>query len=116
LKLSLRKYLPQFAVIAALSLSFNASIQAVVLAESTFDESSFASSDASTSWTTSDISSGEGGPMTISGTEGNPAPAIGITFGGFDYATLEDSLTADGYYSFTLTPDVASVSPRFRVS
>lgn len=96
------------AAFAVLSLSINASVQAAVLAEFTFDGSSLASSDASTSWGTSDISNGAGVPMTISGTEGAPAPAIGITFGEFDYATLDASLSAGGYYTFTVTPDAGT--------
>ncbi len=99
------------AALAVFSLSFNASVQADVLAEYTFDGASLASSDASTSWATSDISNGTGLPSisdSISGTEGTPAPGIEITFGGFDYADIGASLTANGYYTFTVTPDAGT--------
>ncbi|WFB36346.1 PEP-CTERM sorting domain-containing protein [Kiritimatiellota bacterium B12222] len=97
-----------FSSLLFLSLFITAALQADVLAEYTFTDSSFASTDASTSWTTSDLGNGVGLPLTVSATEGNPAPGIEITFGGFDYADLSASLVANGYYSFTITPDAGT--------
>ncbi len=94
--------------IAALSLSFNSWVQADILAEYKFPGTSLTSNDASTTWETSDISAGAGVPMTVSGTEGNPAPGIEITFNDFNYANLGISLANDAYYSFTVTPDAST--------
>ncbi|MDQ8206307.1 PEP-CTERM sorting domain-containing protein [Coraliomargarita sp. SDUM461003] len=105
------KFPTTFAAFTALTLSFQASVSAAVLADFNFDASSLASSDASTSWGTSDISNGAGLPNisgSISGTEGTPAPGIDITFADFDYAGIGASHTANGYYTFTVTPDAGT--------
>jgi hypothetical protein len=75
---------------------------ATILADFQFTGNSLASADAGTNWTTTDLNSGGGVPLTFAGGEGNPtAPSIGFTMGDVNDGTFLD----DDYYTFTITPD-----------
>ncbi|MDF3130120.1 PEP-CTERM sorting domain-containing protein [Kiritimatiellaeota bacterium B1221] len=109
-----------FSSLLILSLFIHAALQADVLAEFNFDGSSLASADASTSWTTSDLSNGAGVPMTIvtgpvNEGGGSPdeyvsddLPAIGMQFSSFNYDDLSASIAANGYFTFTVEPDAGT--------
>ena len=76
---------------------------AVTLADFEFD-SDLTSSDASTSWTTTNLSSGGGVPTGFDGSLGQPAPSLALTMGDINDGTLLD----DDYYSFSITPGASA--------
>jgi len=93
------KYL-LYTCITASALVAATSVQALVIAEYSFDEDSFASSDAGTNWTTTDLGSGGGVPLATDDTEGQPAPSLAFEMGDINDGTFLD----DDYYTFTVTP------------
>jgi len=76
------------------------SATAATIAEYAFQSSDLTSSDPSTNWETSDLSSGNANMLNIGGS-GNPSPALDFEFSDFNDGTLQDS----DYYQFTVTPD-----------
>lgn len=73
---------------------------AALLADYEFTDSDLTSSDASTSWTTTDLSSGGGIPVGYDGSLGQPAPSLTLVMGNINDGTLLDN----DYYSFTIAP------------
>ena len=77
---------------------------AVTVANYQFTGPSFASADAGTNWTTTDLTNGPGVPLATDPALGSPSvPSLALIFGDIG-ANLNQSLTNDDYYSFTVTP------------
>lgn len=76
-----------------------------MIANFNFSGGSFASSDASTDWTTTTLGTGGGVPLATDAVVGNPAPSLALSMGDINDGTFLDN----DYYKFIVTPNPTMV-------